>query len=228
MTPAALSLAFLQLIWLDTPTLPITTPSPPVVPTPILPTAAEIVQREWWIALGASLSPLAILTFQALLVGAITLYIAAWLRNITRRALKRASADLGIILLVGRLVYFAVVTMGAFWMLAIYGLPPIALVPTLGVVGLAVSLSLQDILKNLVAGLYLLVEKPFRIGDRLLVRTFDGVVESVDVRTTTLRMESGERVLIPNAILFAEVLINHGVPKPVVEPGDSVTDESGD
>ena len=182
---------------------------------------------DLWPRLNGTILPIAIPTAQALVVIVVTLYLASWLRGLIRSSLKRTRADTGVVLLVGRLAFFGVLTLGAMWVLAIYGLPPTALLATLGVASLAVSLSLQDVLRNLVAGLYLLVEKPFRIGEQLTVRTFEGVVESVDVRTTTLRTGSGERVLIPNAILFAEVLINRGAPPDVSDLG-LADEDSGD
>jgi small-conductance mechanosensitive channel len=177
---------------------------------------------DWWPQLANSVLPLAVPTGQALLVSALAFLVAQRVRDLVRRSLKRTSADPGIALLLGRLCFFTILAIGVIWVLAIFNVPPAALAATVGALTLAVSLSLQDILKNLVAGLYLLVEKPFRLGDRLTVRTFDGVVESVDVRTTTLRTSDGERILVPNAILFAEVLVNRGEPPIIdeVEPAE--------
>lgn len=179
---------------------------------------------DWWPVLVSTVSTLAMPTVASLVVVFVTLFAGQRIRQFVQDSLRRSRAEPSVILLVARLSYFAVLTLGVVWVLAIYGLPPTALIATLGFASLAVSLSLQDVLKNLVAGLYLLVEKPFRIGDRLVIRTYDGVVEDVDVRITTLRMASGERVLVPNAILFAEVLVNKGAPLPApsedtLEPG---------
>ena len=69
---------------------------------------------------------------------------------------------------------------------------------------------MQDVLKNVFAGVYLLIERPFRPGETIKVRDFVGVVETVDLRTTSLRAD-GEIVFIPNAILLAEVLVNRGM-----------------
>jgi small-conductance mechanosensitive channel len=77
-----------------------------------------------------------------------------------------------------------------------------------GTVGLAVSLSLQDVLRNLVAGLIILVERPFAIGEHIDFRTFSGVVETIELRTTVLRTPTGQRVVIPNALIFSDALVN--------------------
>jgi small conductance mechanosensitive channel len=177
------------------------------------------IAADPWVEAVVGTLPVAVPTAQALIVAALTIVVARRAASLIRISLKHAGAEPSIILLLGRLGYFGILTLGVIWVLAIYNIPPTALVATLGAVSLAVSLALQDILKNVVAGLYLLVEKPFRLGDRLVVRTFDGVVESVDVRTTRLRTSTGERVLVPNAVLFTEVLVNHGLPPIVSDIG---------
>jgi small-conductance mechanosensitive channel len=102
-----------------------------------------------------------------------------------------------------------ILLLGLLIVLPIIGLNATALFATVGVFGLAISLAVQDVLKNAVAGVYLLVERPFRPGETIKVREFIGTVETVDLRTTTLRSE-GELVYIPNAILFSEILVNRG------------------
>src|ERR687885_86199 len=68
------------------------------------------------------------------------------------------------------------------------GVPWTTVIALTSVLGLAASLALQDVLKNFVAGVYLLVERPFRIGEWIKVRDYVGAVETIDVRTTVLRM----------------------------------------
>jgi small conductance mechanosensitive channel len=83
-----------------------------------------------------------------------------------------------------------------------------SLVTAIGLVTAAVSLSLQDLLKNFVAGLYLLAEQPFLPGDRIRVVGEEGIVERVDIRTTQLRNDRAEQVLVPNSKVFTEVVGN--------------------
>ena len=166
---------------------------------------------SWWTQVLGAIGPVVVQTLEALVVAGLTLIVARKLRAVVQRSLKRVTGDPSVVLLVGQVTFFVVVMVGLIWILGIYGLPATAIFATLGVASLAASLALQDVLKNLVAGVYLLIERPFRLGDRLTVRGFEGVVEDVDVRVTTLRTADGERVLVPNAILFAEILVNHGV-----------------
>jgi small-conductance mechanosensitive channel len=128
-----------------------------------------------------------------------------------RRALARTRAHPNARLLVDRLIEFGFIVLAAVWVLSILGVQVTGLVALLGVVGLAVSLALQDVLKNLVAGLYILIERPFTIGEQIDFKTFSGVVETIELRTTALRTATGQRVIIPNAMLFADALVNRSV-----------------
>jgi small conductance mechanosensitive channel len=79
-------------------------------------------------------------------------------------------------------------------------------VATLGIGSVAVGFAFQDIFKNFLAGVLLLIQEPFRIGDSVIVGDHEGVVEHIDIRTTNLRTYNGERVLVPNAVVFTTVV----------------------
>jgi small-conductance mechanosensitive channel len=83
-----------------------------------------------------------------------------------------------------------------------------SLVTSIGLITAAVSLALQDVLKNFVAGLYLLAEQPFMPGDRIRVVGEEGRVERIDIRTTSIRNDRSEQVLVPNFKIFTEVVGN--------------------
>jgi small conductance mechanosensitive channel len=125
-----------------------------------------------------------------------------------RRGLARTRAHPNARVLLDRVSQFVFLLLAAAWVLSIYGVQLTALLAVLGAGALAVSLALQDVLKNLVAGLYILVERPFSIGDQIEFKTFTGTVEAIELRTTALRTPAGQRVIIPNAMIFAETLVN--------------------
>lgn len=83
-----------------------------------------------------------------------------------------------------------------------------SLVTSIGLITAAVSLALQDVLKNFVAGLYLLAEQPFLPGDRIRVIGEEGRVERIDIRTTLIRNDRSEQVMVPNFKVFTEVVGN--------------------
>src|SRR6266566_8269243 len=149
------------------------------------------------------------LEVQALLVLVVAFISGRLALNWTGRAMRRARVDLGTQILVKRalLVIWLIVTL--LVVLGILGVNPAGLLAVAGAVGLAFSLAIQDILKNFFSGVYLLLERPFRVGDTIRVKDQQGVVENIGVRTTELRTSDNVQVLVPNAVVFAEVVTNH-------------------
>jgi small-conductance mechanosensitive channel len=72
----------------------------------------------------------------------------------------------------------------------------------LGLSSVAVGFAFQDIFKNFLAGILLLLNEPFRVGDQILINNYEGTVESITIRSTQIRTYQDERIVIPNAIVF--------------------------
>lgn len=145
----------------------------------------------------------------AAVIALLALALGRRVRGATTDALrKRSRVDASVALLTGRLIYFAILAVAALWILNIFGNGITPLLTVLGAVGLAVSLALQDVLRNLFAGFYMLIERPFMIGDLIEVKGISGAVESIELRLTVLTTLDGLRVTVPNATVFTEVLIN--------------------
>jgi len=134
--------------------------------------------------------------------------------NFAGRAMLRARVDTGTQILVKRGLVIAFVVLTVLVVLGILGVSSVSLVTVAGAVGLAFSLAIQDILKNFFAGVYLLLERPFRVGDTIQVKDQLGVVENIGVRTTMLRTPANVQVLVPNTVVFAEVVSNHTYARP--------------
>jgi MscS family membrane protein len=84
-----------------------------------------------------------------------------------------------------------------FWLDNI-GLKVSTLLAGLGVGGLAAALAAQDTLKNLLGSIMILLDKPYRVGQRIVVNGHDGVVEEIGLRSTRLRLLTGHQTTIPN------------------------------
>jgi small-conductance mechanosensitive channel len=111
-------------------------------------------------------------------------------------------------LMIGRLISVVFILVSILMLFGRLGANWTGLLTFVSASAVAVSLSIQDVLRNLVAGIYLLLERPFRVGDRIRVRDVMGEVQGIDIRTTLVRNDDGELVLVPNAIVFTEVLAN--------------------
>lgn len=88
--------------------------------------------------------------------------------------------------------------------------PLTSILAGLGVGGLAVALAAQDTIKNFFGSLVIFADKPFLIGERVVVDGFDGVVEEVGFRSTRLRNLEGHVVTIPNGELANKAIQNIG------------------
>jgi small conductance mechanosensitive channel len=136
-------------------------------------------------------------------------YLAARLiRSLVRKEMARVKADPQVTLLVSRITFLAGILVGFIAAFTVLFGSPALVFGGFGFLALAFSLAFQDILKNFIAGMFLLVERPFRIGDEITVDNHTGVVENIEMRTTTLRTSDGEQVLTPNALVYTGTIIN--------------------
>ena len=161
---------------------------------------------------------------QAILVVIVSLVAMRLTLNSLGRGLRRAHVDLGTQILVKRALLVAWLAITGLVVLGILGVNPTGLVAVLGAVTLAFSLALQDILKNFFSGVYLLLERPFRVGDTIKVKDQTGVVENIGVRTTQLRTTDNIQVLVPNATVFSEVVANHTFVRPPTPAEEQAAD----
>ncbi len=164
---------------------------------------------------GAVLLDYATRTVWALLVVIVVLLVAKVARRLTRGSLLRHRAHANATVLVSNLVEAAVIVLGALGVLAIYTRSNFGwILASFSVVGVVLGLSLQDILKNFFAGLWVLVERPFLIGDVIEVGGQSGVVETISFRTTQLRTDSGDELIIPNGVFMTSSVLNHVTRRP--------------
>jgi small conductance mechanosensitive channel len=144
----------------------------------------------------------------ALLFLVVAVLVARVVRRGVGRALRRTSTDAHVELLVAKLAYAAVLTVGLVVGLSILGVNLGVLVGSLGLASVALGFALQDIVSNFAAGVVLLLEHPFTRGDHIAVQGTEGTVEDIKVRATQLRTPDGQQVLVPNKLLFTNVLAN--------------------
>jgi small-conductance mechanosensitive channel len=85
-----------------------------------------------------------------------------------------------------------------------------ALLAGLGVGGVAVALALQNVLGDLFASLSIALDKPFVVGDSLNIDTYTGSVEHIGIKTTRLRSETGEQIILSNADILKSRVRNYG------------------
>jgi small-conductance mechanosensitive channel len=131
-----------------------------------------------------------------------------WLvRRITTK--HRHARNLGLVL--GRLSQGIIILVGLFIALSIV-IPSFKagdLVQLLGISGVAIGFAFRDILQNFLAGILILLTEPFHIDDQIVFKGFEGTVENIQTRATTIRTYDGRRIVIPNSELFTNsVMVN--------------------
>ncbi|BBI66198.1 hypothetical protein PKHYL_03890 [Psychrobacter sp. KH172YL61] len=89
---------------------------------------------------------------------------------------------------------------------AIPGFTPAKLIGALGIGSVAIGFAFKDIFQNLLSGILLLISEPFRIGDQIISGDYEGTVEDIKIRATTIRTYDGRQVVIPNSELYTSAL----------------------
>jgi small-conductance mechanosensitive channel len=144
----------------------------------------------------------------ALIVLVLTGVVARLVRRGMERALVRADAERHVRVVVATLAFYAAVGIGLVVALSIGGVNLGVLIGSLGLATVALGFALQDIVSNFTAGIVLLLEHPFTEGDHIAIAEAEGEVEEIQVRATRLRAPDGQLVLVPNKLLFTQVLTN--------------------
>src|SRR5256714_7444957 len=145
---------------------------------------------------------------EGLLLLLVAIVLAGFVRGSARTQLKRTHVDPQVILLVSPMAYLATVLLGIIAFFTRWFGNSALVFGGFGFFALAVSLAFQDILKNFIAGLFLLIERPFRLGDEITVDNHTGIVENIEMRATTLRTSEGEQELTPNSLVYTGTIIN--------------------
>lgn len=134
---------------------------------------------------------------------------ALWLR---RRAIAEGGADPAIAGAMGTFRWlFLLVAYAAILLLALenFGIDVTALIAGLGVGGIAVALAVQNILGDLFASLTITLDKPFVVGDFIIVGTEMGTIEKVGLKTTRVRSLGGEQLIFGNSDLLSSRIRNY-------------------
>jgi small-conductance mechanosensitive channel len=135
---------------------------------------------------------------------------SAWLEVKRRRSLAADRAALGSLGIIGFIVNVAIWAVVVLLTLDNVGVDITALIAGLGIGGIAIALAVQNILGDLFASLSITLDRPFVVGDFLIVGEVLGTVESIGIKSTRLRSLSGEQIVMPNADLLGSRVRNYG------------------
>ena len=138
-------------------------------------------------------------------------FYVAWLvlARLIKDNMVRYKMDPSIRQLVENMFSVIVSALAVVTVLAQFGFDVVSIVAGLGIVGIAVGFAAQSTLSNFIAGITLLIERPFRIGDWVTINGQDGKVVKIALRTTWLRTRDNIFAMIPNDSVASSDIINY-------------------
>jgi small-conductance mechanosensitive channel len=121
-----------------------------------------------------------------------------------------------LLVLLHRVARVLLVSISLITLLAVYNVNVNALIAALGVGGLAISLAAQDTLSNVIAGVMIMIDQPFRVGDRIEIQGLGtwGDVVDIGLRTTRIRTRDNRLVIVPNNRISTDQIVNYTYPDP--------------
>jgi small-conductance mechanosensitive channel len=135
-----------------------------------------------------------------------------------RRSIEEGREDelAPLITLSVRVGYVIIVIVAVTILLSYFGINVTAFAAMLGLGGLAFSLAAKDTISDAIAGFIILVDRPFRIGDRIEIEEVGtwGDVVNIGLRTTRIRTRDNRMVIVPNSVIGANQVINYTYPDP--------------
>lgn len=135
--------------------------------------------------------------------------VAGWVRKLVGRLMAKGGTDETIIGFVSSLAYIAMMAFVVLAALGQLGIETTSFIAILGAAGLAIGLALQGSLSNFAAGFLMIIFRPFKAGDFIEGAGVSGVVEKIEMFTTTMRTGDNKTIIIPNASLANGNIINY-------------------
>lgn len=138
----------------------------------------------------------------------IAIVIAKWLALYLKRGLKD-KVDKGHLEIITKVIYYGIVIVAVLAVLPALGVNPSGLLVAGGIVGIVIGIASQSVIGNLIAGLFLMIERPMKIGQAVNIAGTAGVIEDIRIISTTLRTFDGLYVRIPNEKVFTSDITNY-------------------
>lgn len=135
--------------------------------------------------------------------------IARFVARQLRRILTNRHVDPTVVKFVSSLSYYAIIVMTLVAVLGQLGVQTASIVAVIGAAGLAVGLALQGSLSNFAAGVILIIFRPFKVGETVVINNQKGDIDSIQIFSTTIVTPTNEVVVIPNSQVVSANIINY-------------------
>ena len=147
--------------------------------------------------------------FQAIIIFSIGYMICCWLRGVVRRLLARSNVEPSAISFISEIIFFLCLAGVIIMALSAAGVAPATLAAAFGGIGLAIGLGLKDNIGNVASGIFILIFRPFRVGDYIKVGDSEGSVVDIRVMYTEISTLGNQMIVIPNSRLTDSVIKNY-------------------
>lgn len=146
---------------------------------------------------------------QAVLILVVGYMICRWLRSGIQRVLSRRSADPSANSFVSEIIFFFSLAIILIMALEAVGVAPSTLVAAFGGLGLAIGLGLKDNVGNVASGIFILIFRPFKVGDYIQIGTNQGTVVDIRIMYTEMSTLGNQMISIPNSQLTNSIIKNY-------------------
>ena len=147
----------------------------------------------------------------AVIVFIVGRWVAKGVRALVVRVMSKAKIDPILVGFTSNIAYIALLAFVVVAALGQLGIQTTSFIAILGAAGLAIGLALQGSLANFAAGFLMVIFRPFNVGDYIEGAGMEGTVEQIQIFTTTLVTLDNKTVIIPNAKLTEDNIVNYTV-----------------
>jgi small-conductance mechanosensitive channel len=148
-------------------------------------------------------------------LGFCAIIIVAWLIGklfkylLEEEILERFQFEYGVPMAVGHLVQYLLVFIGVLLAIAYLGFDVQKLSLIIGALAIGLGFGLQGFVANILAGLVLIFERPFRVGDQVIVNGEEGEILEIKLRSSKIRKINGGLLVVPNTDLVYKQVVSH-------------------
>jgi small-conductance mechanosensitive channel len=149
----------------------------------------------------------------SILVFVLFFFVAKFLRKGMYKLLLKISHKPSISGLFSSIFYFIILFVGLFISLQVMNLEKTiaSLLAGAGIIGLALGFAFQDLTANFISGVFIIFRKPFDVGNIIDTNGFTGIVEEIQLRSTTIRTFQGLHIMLPNKEIFQKPITNYSL-----------------
>lgn len=144
----------------------------------------------------------------AIIIFIVGRWVAKLISRMIRKMMRKADVDQTLRKFVGNMAYITLLLFVVLAALNQLGIQTTSFIAVLGAAGLAIGLALQGSLSNFAAGFLMIIFRPIRVGDYIEGAGTSGTVEEIQIFTTTLITPDNKTVIIPNAALTSDNIVN--------------------